>query len=277
MQHKSTARPYILTFLLITLLFRTTAYSQPEVSATDFKWQVGEELTYKVKYLFLTLGSLRFQILEKVEIDGRPAYHCRLYIDSNPQLPFVSIHDIYESYIDEEVYSHQFYSYERKSDHTVYTAYQMDYEKNRVHIIIEKWSETDTTRLLDSTAVIPEKVQDSLSLLFFARASVKHAAQMDVPVFAFNEFKYAFINFTGEKRKKNGIEGYYLDGRLKFVGIAGIKEDFKGWFSVDPQSVPLFANMKAFIGSVGIDLKGWKNWEAPPLVAERISNSELDD
>jgi len=56
------------------------------------------------------------------------------------------------------------------------------------------------------------------------------------------------------------VRGYYLDGRLRFVGIAGIKEDFKGWFSTDGQKVPLKAYMKAFIGSVKIELEDWKNW-----------------
>ena len=49
--------------------------------------------------------------------------------------------------------------------------------------------------------------------------------------------------------------------RLKFVGIAGVKDEFKGWFSPDRQSVPVIAKMKAFIGSVGIELIRWKNWE----------------
>ena len=83
-------------------------------------------------------------------------------------------------------------------------------------------------------------------------------------VFTFFEHQDTFINFTGEKEdvKARGkkVEGYYLDGKMKFVGIAGVKDDFKGWFSQDPQGVPLHAKMKAIVGSVKLNLQWWKNW-----------------
>ncbi|NIV13796.1 MAG: DUF3108 domain-containing protein [Aliifodinibius sp.] len=190
-----------------------------------------------------------------------------LYIDSNPSLPFVNIHDIYESYIDEEIYSHRFIAYEKKSDHTIFTRYDMDYENQNIHIIVKKMTETDTTVTLDSIAAIntPRKVQDGLSILFFARAMVKHEKMTSAPVFAYNELKYTFINFTGEQKEieieDKEYKAYYLDGYLKFVGIAGVKEGFKGWFSPDMQSVPLKAHMEAFIGHVTVLLDSHKNWE----------------
>ena len=71
------------------------------------------------------------------------------------------------------------------------------------------------------------------------------------------------------KAKGKKVDGYYVDGKMKFVGIAGVKEDFKGWFSQDGQSVPLHAKMKAFVGSVRLNLEWWKNWSGddilPPL------------
>jgi len=268
---------WALVFLLIFILYFPLFPREPDSKISPkLDWRIGEELIYKVKYLFFTLGTLKFQVLDSTTINNRKAYHTRIYIDSNPALPFVNLHDIYESYVDaEEIYSHRFISYEKKSDYTLFTRYDMDYQTNTIHIIIQKWTENDTLLVLDSTATIPEKVQDSLSLLYFARATVKSKCEMDVPVFAFNEFKYAYINFTGEKRNKKGIQSYYLDGKLKFVGVAGIKEGFKGWFSPDSQSVPLFANMKAFIGSVGIKIQSWKNWQPSPAIAKKLISKEM--
>ena len=230
------------------------------------KLQVGEELIYKVKYTFLTLGSLKFQILGMDTIDGRPVYHCILHIDSNPSLPFVNLHDIYESYIDEDIYSRRFVAREKESGDTVYTRYDMNYEDN-IHIIMKKIAETDTIIVLDSLAALdtPRKVQDGLSILYYARAMTKYKKMMSAPVFAYNELHYTFINFTGEQKKvevdDRKYKAYYLDGYLKFVGIAGLKEGFKGWFSPDIQSVPLKAHMEAFIGHVTLELESYKNWE----------------
>lgn len=254
----------MLIFLLIIVL---TAMGQAnDKLKPNIQLQVGEELIYKVKYTFLTLGSLKFQVLGKDTLNGRPVYHCILYLDSNPSLPFVNLHDIYESYIDEDMYSHRFIAYEKKSDHTIFTQYDMDYENQQVHIVIKKMTESDTTLTLDSTAVLhtPRKIQDGLSVLYFARAMVKQKNMVSAPVFAYNELKYAFINFTGKQKKvevdDSEYKAYYLDGQLRFVGIAGVKEGFKGWFSPDMQSVPLQAHMQAFIGHVTVLLESHKNW-----------------
>jgi len=252
--------------LVLFLLLLLSNRSQAETSVKpDFQWQVGEELVYSVKWAFVGLGSLRLQVLGSDTIHGRLVYHCRIYIDSNPSLPFVNIHDVYDSFIDAEgIYSHIFLSYEKKKDHILYTRYDFDYENHRIHIRIEKQRHEDGEVLLDSTAYIPDKVLDSLSMLFFARAMVKNRANLDVSVFAYNSFEKTRINFTGEERwlkiRNTRAKSYYLDGRLKFIGIAGVKEDFKGWFSPDGQSVPLKAKMKAFVGSVTIELKKWSNW-----------------
>ncbi len=49
------------------------------------------------------------------------------------------------------------------------------------------------------------------------------------------EYRNTLINFTGEteevKARGKKVDGFYLDGKMKFVGIAGVSDDFKGWFS----------------------------------------------
>jgi len=251
---------------LIGILFFQSLYPQPASLEPVFKWQIGEDLTYRVNWSFFRLGTLRIQVLEKRLHRGEPVYRCRLFIDSNPALPFVNIHDIYESFIGEDMFSRAFYAWEKKSGYVIYTEYQMDYQNNLLHIIIEKHTPQDTTRLLDSLATLDRKILDGLSILFYARAMAKHKAEIYVPVIAYNKISDAYLNIRGEKRrvKTRGekVEGYYLDGRLKFVGIAGIKEGFRGWFSPDEQSVPIKAYMKAFIGSVRIELEEWDQWNA---------------
>ena len=146
----------------------------------------------------------------------------------------------------------------------------MNYEKEQIHILMEKQFPADTVVVLDSTATLTHKVQDGLSLLFYARANAKRKAQEDVPVFAFFEHRDTFINFNGElddvKARGKKVDGFYLDGKMKFVGIAGVKDDFKGWFSQDDQSIPLHAKMKAIVGSVRLNLEWWKNWSGDHIL-----------
>jgi hypothetical protein len=251
---------YILLFTIAVNGLHAQGYPPPV-----YKWQVGEELSYTVRWSFLHLGRLVLQVLNADTLSGRPVYHCRIHIDSNPSLPFINLHDIYDSFIDSAgFYSHIFISYEGKGDHLIYTRYDFDYEKNSVHMQIENRKGNHSIVELDSTGAIHKKVQDSLSLLYFARAMAHNKAKLTVPVFAYNKLDSTHINFRDKlskiKTNDHKIKTLFLDGRLKFVGIAGVKQDFKGWFSTDEQAVPLKANMKAFVGNVTLELDEWKYW-----------------
>ena len=238
----------------------------------DFRWQIGEELLYKVKYSFLTVGSLRFQVLNKDTLRGRPVYHCRMHMKSSG-IPFVNFDDIFDSYIDEGMYSHRLESWEKESDHILHTLYDMNYNDSTIYMTMYREFEKDTVAVLDSTTKLIDKTQDGLSLLFFARANVRKKISEDVMVFSYNVYRKTFINFTGElkeiKAKGKKVPGYYLDGKMKFVGIAGLKDGFKGWFSAEPQHVPLHAKMKVIVGSVRLNLEEWKNWPADTLLQKK--------
>lgn len=254
-------------FLGLCLLFvigiKNIVAKPPGVES--FCWNPGEELIYSVKWTFIKLGEIRLAIISEDTLNDRQVYHCRISIDSSPGLPFVNVHDIYESYIDAtEIYSHLFLSYESKGEYVIFTRYTFDYVQNKVNIRIEKRREKENEVILDSTGIISEKVEDSLSILFFARAMSQEKKEMNLPVFVYNKFEYTQLRISGRKDevkvKGQEYKGFYLEGRLKFVGVAGVKEDFEGWFSTDPQRIPLKASMKAFIGSVKLELKEWKHW-----------------
>jgi len=252
--------------IIITLVILSGALAQITAQQPYFKWEVGEHLSYKVKWTFIKLGQIQITIGEKTELNDRTVYPCRIHIDSSPGLPFVNIHDLYESYIDStEYYSHLFKSYEKKSDFTLYTEYAYDPDKNRIDIHLEKIFPDTVLQLLDSTVVSPEKMFDSVSMFFLARAMVKIPTTVNLSLFVYNKFEKTDIHFTGVrdeiKHAGKKINCFFLQGKLKFVGIAGVKDEFKGWFSPDAQSVPIKAAMKAFIGSVKIELEEWINWE----------------
>ena len=86
-------------------MFNIPAHSRladSTVSHNSLKKQleVGEDLTYVVKYAFLNLGEIRFKVVGKEIINGIPVFKTVAYIDSYEGLPFVTIHQVYESFID---------------------------------------------------------------------------------------------------------------------------------------------------------------------------------
>ena len=253
------------TFVACLILFSLIS-AQPPQSEPFLEWKIGEELLYNVKWAFLELGAIKIDILDKVSCNQRTAYHCQIKIDSRPGLPFINIHDCYESYIDSvHFYSHLFRSYESKGDHTHFTEYVYNPRTNKIDIRLEKREDNSSRVLLDSTVHSPKRMFDSLSLFFLARAMVKKTALINVSLFIYNKFENTDINFRGHrdqiKFRGEKLSCFFLEGKLKFVGIAGVKDDFEGWFSPDGQSIPIKASMKAFIGRIKIELQQWKNWE----------------
>lgn len=233
---------------------------------TNFQWNVGEHLHYKVKYTFLTVGLLNFWVLGKETFRGRPVYRCKMHVKSK-SIPFVKLDDTYISLIDaEEFYSHRFWAYEQMDDHVLKTYYDFNYRDSVATIVNTKILENDSMVVVDSTAKLARHVQDGLSLLYFARAYASIQEKRDVAVYAWNDESSTYINFAGTQEeieaKGQKFPGWFLDGKMKFVGIAGVKEDFKGWFSPDQQKVPLEAHMKAIVGSVKLKLESWENWDA---------------
>ena len=252
--------------ILLSLIFFNLILAQSGELEPYLDWKIGEALVYKVKWTFIKLGEIKIDILDKICFHERTAYHCQIKIDSSPGLPFVNIHDCYESYIDSAYfYSHLFRSYENKDDHTIVTEYIYNPYTNKIDILLEKREANATIVLLDTTVHSPDKMYDSLSLFFLARGMVQNTALVNLSPFIYNKFENTDINFTGSRDKiefhGRKMSCFFLEGKLKFVGIAGVRDDFKGWFSPDRQSVPIRASMKAFIGSVNIQLLQWKNWE----------------
>jgi hypothetical protein len=248
-------------------LFWLVKYTYSSEKITAFQWEIGEELIYQVKWTFIKLGELRLQVIERDTLHSRPVYHCRIKIDSSPGLFIINLHDIYESYIDAgEYYSHLFRSYEKKDDHILFTQFEYDPDDNQVKISIEKQRKDRTEVVVDSVISVKTRIHDSLSLLYFARANAKLEMHSELAVLIYTEFKWTQLQVRGRQEEVDwndqDIPAYPLNGQLKFVGLAGMKEDYSGWFSADPQSVPLKAIMKAFIGRVRIVLTEWSNWKS---------------
>ncbi len=137
---------------IVVILIIIILYSPNLLLSNDnpFKWKIGEELTYKVKWSFIRLGTLKLQICDSLVIDNTLVYHVRLLIDSNPLLFFVNMHNVYNSYLDKNFQLHLFYA-EEKIDNVTYKAeYRLDYSDSLIHI--------DMTDIKDPAKTIKKSV-----------------------------------------------------------------------------------------------------------------------
>jgi hypothetical protein len=232
------------------------------------KIQVGEDINYVVKYLSFEIGEVRLKVL-KEEINGKDTlYSAIAYINSYSGLPFVDLHQIYETKFDSKQISH-FFKGTILSDDTTYTKYDFDRSKKRIHII--KGRERTNTIWTDSTTNYDRDYQDGLSLFYFARMRTGQKKTVQVPTFINEKYEKTYINFYPEVEDIEidavdyDIACVRLDGETEFRGIFGLTGYFEGWFTNDEHAVPVIAKMHVIIGSIKLELKDWKkNGWMPP-------------
>ncbi len=79
--------------------------------ATAQVFSVGEVIEYRVSYLGINLGTVKVITEGTPSIGGQQVVKAKGFIDSNPNIPFASIHAIFETWYDQQGrFSHQYLS-----------------------------------------------------------------------------------------------------------------------------------------------------------------------
>lgn len=228
----------------------------------------GEEITYSVSYLGVKLGTIRIVNEGKKEINGKPAYHCKAYIDSRPGIPFIELHTVYESWIDPGgTSSHQFIANTKEGDNWTYDKYVFDYGNKS--ITTEKWKAN--VKKESKQFNISKRYNDGLSLFFCARQLLYAKNTAVIPTMVMDDTTRTRINFSGKQENIDidassyPVRTVYFDGNADWTGVYGVTGYFEGWFSDDEARVPIRARMKLYLGSASIELTNWKrnSWQPP--------------
>jgi hypothetical protein len=244
--------------------------NQVDKDSTNYSLHFSEELTYIVKYAFFNLGEIIFNIAENSVINGIPVTKTIAYMDSYEGLPFVDLHQIYYSYIDSNYCPVEFLGLMLEED-TSYVKYTFEGDSL---IKIKKGNYNSEEITFDSTALVKQKFQDGLSILFLARKHSGKDSTQHMPCFVNEKEETTIINFYAESEPVEidqidyEVDCVKIDGETDFVSVYGLTGQFEGWFSNDKDAVPILAKMNVIIGSVTLELIDWKkeNWIPPKYI-----------
>lgn len=261
-----------------TLVGKTRAGRQDSLhdQVKDSLLQVGEELEYKVSYSIFTLGRIRVRVVSSSERNNRIVYKAQAHIDSAPGLPFVNLHVLFESDLDQDIYSYSWVSQDSSKSEIAYLAYLFDYVQKRVLVekSLQKLGSPRTVEKVD-TVQLKDKSQDGLSLFFFARKGLHQKAELNTPTVIGADAVNTYFNYFNQQTSVD-IDGvdYPVDviefnGRADYSGVFGMTGAFRGWFSNDDARIPVVARMKVFIGSIYIELVKWNRWNWQPPKFEK--------
>ncbi len=229
----------------------------------------GEDLTYRVSYAGITLGTVRSLTEPYTTHEGRKAIKVKVFINSNPNIPFVSLHSIYQSWMDSTAtYSYNFNASTQIEDNLwEFDQYLFDY--SNMNLTLETYR--DKKLLKKKEIGIKKYCNDGSSLLYAARTLCNSKKTIKLPTVIMGDTATTVINFRGTKQTTDidavnyPIMTTHFDGTANWTGVYGLTGSFEGWFSDDAARVPIKAKMKVYIGSVTLELQSWKrgNWQPP--------------
>jgi len=229
----------------------------------------GEELTYVVSYSLIKLGEVKIKVRDKKTVNNKTYYSTISYIDSYSGIPFVTLHQTYESNISSENYPTFFRGVSKEEEPYTYTEYYFNYDEKKIRVKKGRFKPAKVWS--DSTETLDKIYQDGLSIFFYARMNSGQNKSVDVPCFVTERKVTTKINFYKEVTDVSidavdyDISCVRLDGEMDFISIFGLTGYFEGWFTNDEASIPIVANMKVLIGNVRLELVKWKRegWLPP--------------
>jgi hypothetical protein len=202
-----------------------------------------------------------------LNLRNTPVYKTIANIDSYPDLPFVSIHQVYESYIDSSYFPLKFFA-KIFNDDTTFVTYNF-YGSEKIEMI--KGNSIDRKLWLDSTAYVDKRLQDGLSILFYARMHTGKHKTMEIPCLVNEKEEMTNIKYYEEYEPilidnlDYEIDCVRIDGETDFVSVYGLTGYFEGWFSNDERAIPIIAKMQVIIGNITLELIKWnkEKWNPP--------------
>jgi hypothetical protein len=238
--------------------------------ASERELFVGEEITYVVKYTLLKLGEIKLKVLSKKVVNGKNVYSTIAFMDSYNGIPFVGLHQQYESKINSNFFSDYFRGINKSPEMTVFSDYFFDYSK--WHVRVKRGKINPYQLWVDTTGKVENQLQDGLSLFYYARVNVGQKNKSEIVPCFVNEKKVTTrINYYDKVQSVTidavdyPVATYRLDGETNFVSVYGLTGYFEGWFSKDDARIPIVAKMNVIIGRVTLELIHWKRpgWNPP--------------
>lgn len=257
---------FISLFTWFALFFCTLLPTQAQSTV----FMAGEELEYSVSFLGIRLGTIKIVTEGNQTVGNMPVVKGKAHIDSHPNIPFVSLHAVFESWMAATgTHSLQFVANTQEDKESwMYDKYTFDYTGKMVKT--EKYLDKQLKeKKVFNTA---KKWNDGCSLFFTARHLLKSGKTLRIPTIVKEDTVFTTIAYKDAKVENVEIDALdyeirtvHFQGEANWTGVYGITGKFDGWFSDDEARVPIRAKMKLYVGNADIELVRWKRpgWTPP--------------
>ena len=245
-------------YLLTTLLLLSFT---PYKSQSD-SFQSGERLELTVFYnvigLYVNAGNASFTV-NRAKFNTQDVYHIVGEGRTNPRYDWIfKVRDRYETFIHPQTY--QPLKFIREVN-------EGDYQKKE-EVVFDHFNRKAISNT--GTISVPEKVQDVISCLYYARNlnfdELKKGATIPFPLFIDDAVFNMYIRFLGKETIRTKY-GKFKAIKLKPLTLKGNVfeggENMTVWVSDDNNHLPLRIESALSVGKIKVDLMKYENLKYP--------------
>ncbi len=252
----------VLVLTLCGMALKAEAPADDFCSLRNRAYQAGEQLTFTVYYavagIYVNAGTATFtNALER--LNGRPVYHVTAEGKTNPSYDWIyTVRDKYETFIDTGNMLPQKF---------IRNVHEGDYKKYE-NIAFNRTANTAVTN--NGVYKVPLCVQDVISSMYYARninfSRYKPGDRIPFSLFLDNEVYNMYIRYLGKETIKTR---YGKFNAIKFKPLLLKGTIFEGgekmtvWVSDDANHIPVRVESPISVGSVKVDMMGYKNLRYP--------------
>jgi hypothetical protein len=258
----------VCSFLILGLHAGKEQVQPQAVAPEDFcnirntTFQNGEGLNFVVYYsligLYVNAANASVNVLTE-RLNGKPVYHIIAEGKTNSSYDWISkVNDKYESYIDTaSMLPVKFVRKVEEGNHRKFESISF----NRV---------ANTVVTNEGVYKVPACIQDVLSSLYYARNinfdKYKPGDKISFNMFIDNEVYAMYIRYVGRETVKTRY-GKFKAIKFKPLLIKGTVfeggEKMNVWVSDDANHIPLRVESPLSVGSIKVDMMGYKNLRYP--------------
>lgn len=255
--------------LIFTLLAAPLSAS-PHQKLFSAPFNPGERIVYMAEFMSMELARVEFEVVDMIDTLGTTLYHTRARIRSNTRLPLIFVQDEYEAYFDRDLQPYWHVGKGNRKNFAFRLRYDFDHQQKK----ITGWEYRQTgkeEKLRGSyKAGLGDMVFDCLTVFYYIRSYLKNVMsyrKLRLDIFANGKLRKIELAPKRDTRKVRLVGRelltFPLDLKLRFKGIAGIRDRIHLAMSADENLIPVSGEIRTVLGKVKFRLVEFQPGKMP--------------
>ena len=245
---KSSLSPFLMVLAIGLFVFLAPRLAVPSHGSPSAHFKVGERLTYTLNWGVISAGNAVLEIAERQTLAGRSVVKLVHTARSNEFIStFYPVNNRVESLLDEEAgYPHRLLFKRREGR-----------RKNDIEVVFDQTAHRATVTRDGSTETmeVPPGVQDTLSVVYFARALSTLAVGSSTIIYVNHDKKnYRLeLRIEGTEHLKGPLGEFDTIRILAIMPFKGLflnEGNIRIWVTNDAARIPVLMKSKVIVGSI---------------------------